>query len=314
MVNNKKNFEEEIDYKAVLKNPIRWFGIIYPYFFLVVFIIGIYYVDQIETIEKNSVPEPLDTAKAAQGIEMKKGKTLPPVDLEIIQNPTQDLVSKGEELYSSNCASCHGEQGKGDGPAGETLDPPPRSFDEKEGWVNGRDFYSMYKTLENGIQGSGMSAYEYMPPKDRIAIIHYVKTLSEYDPVTDEQVKNMDRDFNLSEGTKTANQIPVEMAVKKIQQENQSRQKRVDSLITIDYRYDDYAGAEIFDQVVRNKKRVFSSFIASDFSRMNLKEFINIVSADPVTNGFDTKVVTLSGNEWRNLFTYVKKLMKNNNV
>jgi len=34
----------------------------------------------------------------------------------------------GKQTFISNCASCHGEGGKGDGPVGAALNPPPRDF------------------------------------------------------------------------------------------------------------------------------------------------------------------------------------------
>ena len=33
-------------------------------------------------------------------------------------------IQEGGKLYAANCASCHGEKGRGDGPAGAALDPP----------------------------------------------------------------------------------------------------------------------------------------------------------------------------------------------
>ncbi len=34
----------------------------------------------------------------------------------------------GKALFDKNCKSCHGEAGKGDGPAAKALKPPPEDF------------------------------------------------------------------------------------------------------------------------------------------------------------------------------------------
>jgi mono/diheme cytochrome c family protein len=34
----------------------------------------------------------------------------------------------GKAVFEANCASCHGTTGKGDGPVGAALNPPPRNF------------------------------------------------------------------------------------------------------------------------------------------------------------------------------------------
>ena len=37
----------------------------------------------------------------------------------------QTSAASGEEMYASYCASCHGKEGKGNGPAAEALKVPP---------------------------------------------------------------------------------------------------------------------------------------------------------------------------------------------
>lgn len=37
-------------------------------------------------------------------------------------------AAAGKDPFVANCASCHGESGKGDGPVGAALNPRPRDF------------------------------------------------------------------------------------------------------------------------------------------------------------------------------------------
>lgn len=37
-------------------------------------------------------------------------------------------VAAGKAVYDAHCASCHGSDGKGDGPVASALIPPPRDF------------------------------------------------------------------------------------------------------------------------------------------------------------------------------------------
>ena len=47
---------------------------------------------------------------------------------------TATATAEAREVYKSRCATCHGEAGKGDGPAGAALNPKPRNYTDKEGW------------------------------------------------------------------------------------------------------------------------------------------------------------------------------------
>ncbi len=37
-------------------------------------------------------------------------------------------AAAGKTVYDTNCSSCHGPSGKGDGPVGAALNPKPRDF------------------------------------------------------------------------------------------------------------------------------------------------------------------------------------------
>jgi mono/diheme cytochrome c family protein len=41
-------------------------------------------------------------------------------------------AAKGKVIFTTNCASCHGDSGKGDGPVGAALNPHPRDFTKGE--------------------------------------------------------------------------------------------------------------------------------------------------------------------------------------
>jgi mono/diheme cytochrome c family protein len=48
-----------------------------------------------------------------------------------LDNPlraTDSVLTDGQRIYEQNCASCHGESGRGDGPAAEVLSPQPANL------------------------------------------------------------------------------------------------------------------------------------------------------------------------------------------
>lgn len=41
------------------------------------------------------------------------------------------ILDRGRTLYKANCAACHGDGGRGDGPAAGALKPPPRDHTDR---------------------------------------------------------------------------------------------------------------------------------------------------------------------------------------
>ncbi len=93
----------------------------------------------------------------------------------LLAQSTPEQMAKGKGLFDTNCAVCHGNEGKGDGIGGGSLNPKPRNFhDAGSAWTNGNSTHSMYVTLLYGVPNTGMASYKALPPADRIALIHYV--------------------------------------------------------------------------------------------------------------------------------------------
>lgn len=97
------------------------------------------------------------------------------VDVATLLKPTPELVAKGKNLYAVNCASCHGPQGFGDGPAAIALNPKPRNY-HGTFWRFGGGVARIVQTISNGSPGTGMAAFANIPLEDRFALAHYVRT------------------------------------------------------------------------------------------------------------------------------------------
>ncbi len=73
--------------------------------------------------------------------------------------PAGDETALGTQVFEANCQTCHGAEGKGDGPAGAGLQPPPANFTDSE-WKYGGDLASIKHTIENGVAGTAMIAWK----------------------------------------------------------------------------------------------------------------------------------------------------------
>lgn len=71
-------------------------------------------------------------------------------------------LAKGKKLFELNCAACHGDSGKGDGIASESLDPRPRNLTKPESYKFGSSSESIQSTLYKGIQGTPCASYAHL--------------------------------------------------------------------------------------------------------------------------------------------------------
>ncbi len=90
---------------------------------------------------------------------------------------SQESVQFGLETYTTNCATCHGDTGKGDGPAGLALNPPPADLAVH---VPIHTDNELYIFIADGIEGTTMVAQLGNLTSDEIwHLVNYIRTISE---------------------------------------------------------------------------------------------------------------------------------------
>ncbi|MEX0763189.1 MAG: copper resistance protein CopC [Dehalococcoidia bacterium] len=91
--------------------------------------------------------------------------------------PTPDSLEQGGAVYATHCASCHGMGGRGDGPAGAELDPPPADLVVH---VPLHPDGELFTIIQEGVPGTAMPAFEGTLSDDEIwHLINYLRTLEE---------------------------------------------------------------------------------------------------------------------------------------
>ncbi len=82
-------------------------------------------------------------------------------------------LARAQQLYTENCASCHGETGLGDGMAAVGMEPAPTDFHDTER-AHQRSLFGLYNTITLGVGGTPMPARPDLSDMDRWALAFYV--------------------------------------------------------------------------------------------------------------------------------------------
>jgi mono/diheme cytochrome c family protein len=96
-------------------------------------------------------------------------------------------ATNGKTIYTTNCFSCHGATGKGDGPVGSALNPKPRDFstgdfkfDTDSDGTPGSDV-DLKNVITNGAGAYGgsplMAPWGHLPEGDVQDVIVYIRSL-----------------------------------------------------------------------------------------------------------------------------------------
>jgi mono/diheme cytochrome c family protein len=82
-------------------------------------------------------------------------------------------IANGKKLAETNCFSCHGASGKGDGPAAAALNPKPADWTSPK--VQAESEGTLFWKISNGR--GPMPPWKHLPDKDRWDLVSYVKSL-----------------------------------------------------------------------------------------------------------------------------------------
>jgi len=95
-----------------------------------------------------------------------------PPEAKAMKNPEKG-VGAAKKSVETNCASCHGNGGKGDGPAAAALTPKPADWtsDRVQKMSDGEIFWK----ISNGR--GPMPPWKHLPEKERWEIVNYIRTL-----------------------------------------------------------------------------------------------------------------------------------------
>jgi mono/diheme cytochrome c family protein len=65
-------------------------------------------------------------------------------------------IAEGKKVFETNCAMCHGPEGKGDGAAAAALNPKPRNLADAV-YIKSRPVDTLRKVITEGGQSVGLS-------------------------------------------------------------------------------------------------------------------------------------------------------------
>jgi len=148
--------------KPEQSHPLLWFVALAITIGLIAFIFSKGFHEGIK-IGSTTPPRPVNPNAVATG-----------PDIRALRISSPEAIAHGKQLFASNCASCHGPEGNGDGPKSAELNPKPRNY-HSEKFKNGNAPLQIAKTLQNGL--GGMPAFPLIPIEDRFALIHFVRSM-----------------------------------------------------------------------------------------------------------------------------------------
>ena len=82
-------------------------------------------------------------------------------------------LARGQDVYASSCAPCHGVRGDGQAPAASAMKPHPTSFHDSD-VMNPLSVFQAYGVVTYGVTGSAMPSFELLSEDDRWSVSFFL--------------------------------------------------------------------------------------------------------------------------------------------
>jgi mono/diheme cytochrome c family protein len=112
-------------------------------------------------------------AWAGVAVVSAQGPWVAPAEAKAMKNPVKG-VGNAKKSIETNCVSCHGASGKGDGPAAAAL-PPPKPANWTSAAVQKETDGEIFWKMSNGR--GAMPPWKHLPEQERWEIVNYIRTL-----------------------------------------------------------------------------------------------------------------------------------------
>jgi hypothetical protein len=150
-----------------------------------------------------------------------------------------------------------------------------------------------------------MASYNYMPAEDRFDLIHFVRTFASDFPVDSaSDLEQLEKTYQLSKGSVTPAQIPIRVAIVKIDSEHKAEIAAASDHFSAAMQ-GDTRGAAVLRAIVADPKRAAQGL--ASLQGKSAEDALRAVAADPSAFGLKASAALLSTDDWNAAAEAVKK-------
>ena len=86
-------------------------------------------------------------------------------------------IAAGKKIFEEHCTDCHGDAGKGDGPAAQYPDPKPPDLTDAE-WKHGSSDGEIFTVIRDGVHDTDMKSFSKKLNEHQIwDVVNYIRSI-----------------------------------------------------------------------------------------------------------------------------------------